>query len=350
MQAPIYRSSEVLPWELLPNSRWTWTVGVPASLGPEFYRDIEINSLGYREREFSWAKPPDTYRVLLLGDSYALGWGVRMEDSVGRQLESLLQARLPDRKVEVINAAFACGYSPDTYYAYLKRYGLSLAPDLVLSTFVPRNDLKEVYSNVRIPGENGLPDRVISKIDSVDDRTHLRRRVFPSRVPLQLKRMSALLDWSVKRLRPLVLGPGDQDALRFLRNPLGESYGSVWPATIQCLAETHRLLQSQSPPIPYLVIIAPEAHEIHPELWQPLGLTFDRELYLCARPQEVTVRMAKEAGFPCLDLLPGLRKFAVRERLYFNSHGHWNPAGHRRAAELTAHYLNEVAPAGGRMH
>lgn len=342
MQAPIYRSSQVLPWELLPNSRWTWTIGIPASLEPEFYRDIEINSRGYREREFEWTKASNTYRVLLLGDSYALGWGVRMEDSVGRQLESFLQLLFSDKKVEVINAAFACGYSPDTYYAYLKHYGLSLAPNLVISTFVPRNDLKEVHANARIPDEHGLPDRVLSKIDSVDDRTHLRRRVFPSRVPLQLKRMSALFDWSVRQVRPWVLGHGDQDALEFLRDPHGQGYGEAWPETMQCLAGTHRLLQGQSPPVPYLTIVVPEAHEIHPELWEPLDLPFDRDLYLRARPQEVAVRMATEAGLPCLDLLPGLRAFAEQERLYFNSHGHWNPTGHRRAAELITHHLTAV--------
>src|SRR5213082_3545313 len=37
--------------------------------------DVKINSLGLRNREISTAKPPGTYRIVVLGDSTTLGWG-----------------------------------------------------------------------------------------------------------------------------------------------------------------------------------------------------------------------------------------------------------------------------------
>ncbi len=348
MQAPIYRSSPLLPWELQPNSCWTWTVGFPSTLGPAFHRQIEINSLGYRDREFSWEKPADTYRVLFLGDSFVMGWGVQMHETVGRQLELLLQEHLPGKKVEVINAAFACAYSPDTYYVYLKHYGLSLRPDLVLSTFLPRGDLKEMRLNERIPGDDGLPARVMSRIDSVDDATHLRRRIFPSRVPLQLKRLSALLDWTIHQARPYIVGRGDQDALRFLRDPHHGGYGAAWTVAAECLAGACRLLQAQPRAIPYLLILIPEPYEVHQDFWAKSGLTFDPTLYAETRPQRSARAMAEREGIPFLDLIPGFREAKDQGPLYFPSHAHWNQAGHRRAAELIAEALREmIAP--GRM-
>ncbi len=345
MQAPIYRTSPLLPWELQPNSRWTWTVGFPSTLGPEFHREIEINSHGYRDREFTWEKPPDTYRILFLGDSFVMGWGVQMHETVGRQLERLLQPHLPNRRVEVINAAFACAYSPDTYYVYLKHYGLSLQPDLVLSTFLPRGDLKEMRLNERVLGDDGLPARVLSRIDSVDNATHLRRRIFPSRVPLQLKRASALLEWTIHQLRPFVVGHGDQDALQFLRDPQHGGYGAVWPVAARCLSGTCRLLQAQPRAIPYLLVLIPEPYEVHPEFWENSGLAFDPTLYAESRPQQIAREMAIRDGVPCLDLAPGFREIKDQTPLYFPSHAHWNQAGHRRAAELIADALRDMIPA-----
>ncbi len=50
------------------------------------------NRLGMRDREYSETKPPHTYRVALVGDSIAAGWGVSDEQVFEARIEVALDA------------------------------------------------------------------------------------------------------------------------------------------------------------------------------------------------------------------------------------------------------------------
>src|SRR5262249_13886526 len=63
-----------------------------------------FNSLGLRDREFPFGKPPGTFRILVLGDSYPEGVQVPVEQTFPKQLERMLATREPGRPFEVINA------------------------------------------------------------------------------------------------------------------------------------------------------------------------------------------------------------------------------------------------------
>jgi hypothetical protein len=59
---------------------------------------VRRNHAGFREREFEEAKPPGTYRIAVVGDSFTFGNGIRQED----RYSDLLHMRLPAR-FEVLN-------------------------------------------------------------------------------------------------------------------------------------------------------------------------------------------------------------------------------------------------------
>jgi lysophospholipase L1-like esterase len=106
--------------------------------------DVDINSAGQRDREYPTEKPPGTYRIMLLGDSTTLGWGVRLEDTIPKLLERALnsaQGQVPSR-FEVINAGVGNYGTRQEVSAYLAS-GRAFHPDLViLSYFI--NDAEEV--------------------------------------------------------------------------------------------------------------------------------------------------------------------------------------------------------------
>ena len=97
----------------------------------EYRVDFSINRQGIRDpREFEKPKPEDVLRILLLGDSFAMGYGVSYEDSVPARLESALRD-LYDRPVEVINLAVS-GFGTAEELIALETDGWSFEPDVVM--------------------------------------------------------------------------------------------------------------------------------------------------------------------------------------------------------------------------
>jgi len=97
---------------------------------------VSINSHGLRDREYSEAKPPNVYRVMMLGDSTTFGWGVREDDTAAKMLERKLNAHLPPGydKVEVLNAGVG-NYDTVQEVTYYETRGLAFHPDLVVLVF-----------------------------------------------------------------------------------------------------------------------------------------------------------------------------------------------------------------------
>lgn len=95
------------------------------------------NSKGLRDaREFPYAKPAGTLRVLALGDSHTQGYEVRQEATFSAVLERYLNARLQASrmKAEVLNAGVS-GFSTAEALAYLENEGYRYQPDVVVLGF-----------------------------------------------------------------------------------------------------------------------------------------------------------------------------------------------------------------------
>jgi lysophospholipase L1-like esterase len=98
---------------------------------------VDLNSAGLRDRPLG-PKRPGATRILLLGDSVTFGWGVPIEATFGRRLETELGARRA-RQVETINAG-VCGYNTFQELAFLEEMSDSIQPDAVVLTYVD-NDI-----------------------------------------------------------------------------------------------------------------------------------------------------------------------------------------------------------------
>jgi hypothetical protein len=92
---------------------------------------FRTNSRGMRDREYALEKPPDTFRIVVVGSSFTLGAGVEIEDAFHSILEQRLSARASPGQVEILN--FGVGtYRPGQALAMLRQRALAYQPDLVL--------------------------------------------------------------------------------------------------------------------------------------------------------------------------------------------------------------------------
>jgi hypothetical protein len=111
---------------------------------------IHTNSLGYRGDEYSRNKPPGTFRIVGLGDSYTFGAGVEFVDTYLYVLEKLLNKPNPSSSIrfETVNLGVK-GYNTVQELASLRDVGLGLQPDLILVGYL----FNDVDEDIQITGD-----------------------------------------------------------------------------------------------------------------------------------------------------------------------------------------------------
>ncbi len=125
-------------------------------LHPEYAAELfETNSDGFRDEEWPTSVVPGDARVLLLGDSTCVGFGVSGSQTIAARLEEQLSARLP--KVRVFNAAVA-SYGPRHERILLERFGERLQPTHVVVVFYDGNDLQNCRAQFVVERKSGLHD------------------------------------------------------------------------------------------------------------------------------------------------------------------------------------------------
>ncbi|HIG45411.1 MAG TPA: hypothetical protein EYQ20_02925 [candidate division Zixibacteria bacterium] len=140
---------------------------------------ITINSLGYRGKVFHREKSPETYRIVCLGASSTLGVGVPDNETYSVHLDSLLNARVPIRRFEVINAGVP-GYTSAECLINFSMRVMDLQPDMV-TIYLGYNDFKpnrhpgfsSDYAHWRIPGERVTPTGFWADVSNVLERRSL---------------------------------------------------------------------------------------------------------------------------------------------------------------------------------
>lgn len=115
----------------------------------EYSYVVNTNELCFRDNH-PIKKPPETFRILVLGDSFIFGNTVNYENTIPYLLEKELKNKLEkepsalqnqNKKIEVINLGMG-GFSTTEEFLVFKEYGVKYEPNLILVGFY-MNDFQD---------------------------------------------------------------------------------------------------------------------------------------------------------------------------------------------------------------
>ena len=329
----------------------------------EFEYTLSTNSRGLRDDETPYERTAGLDRLVLLGDSFAMGYGVERAHSLEKRLEQLLDA-------EVVNLAVP-GYGTDQALLAYESEGRKYHPDVVLLAFTIDNDVLNngtsnqydknkpyfalrdgelVLEGVPVPPEpfpstnSESPTEAGSPFpihDFLDASSAVYALIFDRLAQIETLRRhweeSGLLFAQIDLFYPSQVG--------MLRRQVGAE-SPVWQLT---LALIDRLRQTciREGSIPVLVLI-PSQLQVYEESLDrviaerrlnPADLRFDH-------PNRILTEYARACTLEVIDLLPPLQAAAAQgEMPYFKRNPHWSRVGHHRAASAIADRLAEISEA-----
>ena len=322
----------------------------------EFTTFISISPLGLRDRRTSYEKAPDTFRVVLLGDSFLEGIQVQQADGVAERLEALLNEAGLGR-VDVINAgvaAYGTGQQVLFYEQDVHRY----QPDLVVLLFYVGNDVKNNSYQLEIPG--GKRDLALKPYFDLDRAGRLQLLPGPPPRPVQpLVRVARACCWTYNILEGNLfarLGPifqrEDLEVVGGARNTFREVFDTTPDETWrQAWRITEALLgrlqdDARAGGAPLMIVGVPDWRSLTDDVWRR-AMAGSRLMDGRASPDAPTDRLgevSRRLGTPYLNLLPVYRERtqAGDGPFYLTSDGHWNTAGHAVAARTIADTLRAL--------
>ncbi len=313
---------------------------------------VKINSAGFRDVEHMIQKPENTYRILVLGDSYTEARQVALEDTFGRKVEQQLQSceRFFPKRVEVINFGVP-GYGNAEELLTLRALGWDYAPDLVLTMFFSGNDLLDNFPQAK-PNDDEYIPRPYFHYDQ--GRLKLTYN-FDEFSPLLLK--YRLLLWGVHSFRTLELvnranrvlsarriGQNRENAFRetglsefVYAPPQVPIYEEAWMITEEILKLMHKEVDEHG--ADFLLVTATSPNQIDTE--QQVLVKSRLGVRRLDYPERRLQRLGETAGFPVLNLLYEFQQYAEKHGVYLHGFpntklgvGHWNEKGHDLAATL----------------
>ena len=289
----------------------------------EYAIQIRTNSKGLRaDEEIPYDKPPGVKRIVVLGDSFGMGFEVNLQDTFLEQMRRDLAAA--GVNAQVINLSVS-GFGTAEELIALRTEGLKYHPDLVLLAW----HISDLDDNVR----SGLFSLQNGSLVQTSDRY------------LPGIRMQQLLS----RVKPYEWVSDHSQFFNFMREWASEDVikpalvalrGSPRPgeASDAASANERSTADAAAPKAALALALLKKVQDTAAAananfLILDVPMCEDRYHYKPAFPSD---EMGRAFGFPVVDPIPDFMKHSG-EKLYFEtSHRHFTPAGCRIVGDLLA--------------
>jgi hypothetical protein len=328
---------------------------------------IRINSDGLRDREHSIAKPANTLRIAVLGDSFAEAFAVPLDKTFWAVLEARMArcSSLGGQRVEVINFGVS-GYGTAQELITLRHHVWKYDPDIVLLAFFAGNDIRNnhpalnknpktpyfIYRNGQLVVDESFRSRL--DLNSTAMLTALRKRL---RI-LQLinEGRARFNQWrSGQALQNRKPAPGDEKGLDnavFLppADPVWEEAWRITEDVIVTMRDEVRARGAQ-----FWIATVSAGIQVHPDSGVRRAFMERLNIQTLFYPDLRLGELARREQIPIIALAPRLAEYAEANQVFLHGNGdmppgtgHWNEEGNRIAGEMIAGELCAATPRSSR--
>ncbi len=324
----------------------------------QFTVQLDFNPMGLRDPRQAYAKPPGTFRILALGDSYVEASQVQARDTASARLEAMLGSTL-GRPVEVINGG-VFGFGTAQELILLDEEGVKYQPDLVVLFFCHCNDIAN--NNYRLELIKGELSRALKPYyDLKDDsdeltlvpppppspRTSLRERLRDHSLLYNVIETGVVYKFELQNPQEAFNGvDGLEDPTRgkYDAKPRGE-WERSWRITDALIERVRDRAASIGAPL--AIVGIPEWRMLDRAYWQKDD---QKQLIGSGRggpdaPVKLLDDVARRLNVPHLDLRGAFQPKVDADglfRYYIEGDYHWTVDGNAVAAEAVASFLAET--------
>ena len=320
---------------------------------------VSINSDGLRDREHVIPKPPNVFRVAILGDSFTEALQVDLHDTYWKVAEKSLQTRQLNGEPEIEFVNFGVmGHGTAQELLMLRHYVWKYDPDLVLVAFC-HNDIQ---NNSRKLGGGEMRPYYVLRDNALHLDTSFRESdaylaahsqyenwkatIVNCSYTLQLLKQ-VKMNWHLRHDRMRATQRGAEDVgsdFDFYKAPESETAQMAWNVTERLLVEIRSDVVHRNRRFGLLAVTTPL--QVNPNLEVRTRALEKRQAQDLFYVERRLTELAERYDFPILTLAEPMQKQADSQDLYLHGFantemgtGHWNEAGHALAGEHLAEWL-----------
>ena len=311
---------------------------------------VSINSDGFRGPEFTKAKPPDTVRIAVLGDSYTQAIQVPYDKTFCAVAERQLRrcTSFSGRRVQVLDFGVD-GYGTEQEAITLDRQAFAYAPDIVVLAAFLGNDIRN--NSVVLEGNQCRPFVVIRGGKLVPagpfDDSRAFRLWCMARFDYRDAALPALFKnaWQILTAERRIPTPASpvEAAINYniYKPPADRAWRHAWHVTEALIAAMHDDVSRHG--ARFLAVTLDTGIQVWPNPRVRENFMKHRGLTDLFYPDKRIQQLGKRMGFEVLTLAPELQQYAQAHHVFLHGFsntpmgfGHWNELGHRLAGELIA--------------
>ena len=322
---------------------------------------VKINNQGLRDREHKKNKGENTFRIAVLGDSFAEARSIPMEKTFWFLMQNELNSctKFNGKKIEVINFGVT-EYSTAQEFLTLRHHVWDYEPDIILLAFFSGNDISDnsktlsnksyrpffIYKNNDLVLDNSFREskpylllksrigQIAIKLSEYSRIVQVLKEVYVTQYfKKQKNNRNKKIDNKEKSFEEAGISYNQ------IYNPIQKKWKEAWIITESIIRLMNQEVKEKNSK--FIVVTLSTSAQVHPS--SSFRKSFikkinNNDLFY---PDKRIKKLGDEEGFLVINLANKMKDYAEENQIFLHGfdntikgEGHWNLVGHKIASQI----------------